>query len=85
MKLYDDNGREVTNPAVLKILEGVKELVPDLVNDEPDYSDIVLYDDDGNRVTNPDTLEALREAREIAAERRRRWGISDDAAVEKVS
>ena len=79
MKLYDDNGREVTNPAVLKILEGVKELVPDLVNDEPDYSDIVLYDDDGNRVTNPDTLEALREAREIAAEWRRRKGYPVNA------
>ena len=85
MKLYDDNGREVTNPAVLKVLEAMKELVPELAKREPDYSDIVLYDDDGNRVTNPDTLEALREARELSAEWRRRWGISDDAAVEKVS
>ena len=85
MKLYDDNGREVTNPAVLKMLEAMKELIPDLRQEEPDYSDIVLYDDDGNRVTNPATLRALQEGREIAAERRRRWGISDDDTAEKVS
>ena len=80
MKLYDDNGHEVTNPAVLKILEGVKELVPDFKQEEPDYSDIVLYDDDGNRVTNRDTLEALREAREIAVEWRRRKGYPVSAS-----
>lgn len=76
MKLYDDDGREVTNPAVLKVLEGLKEFAQEQWNkrEEPDYSDIVLYDDYGNRVTNPDTLEAIREAREISAEWRRRKG-----------
>ena len=79
MKLYDDNGREVTNPAVLKMLEAMKELIPDLQQEEPDYSDIVLYDDYGNRVTNPDTLEALREAREISAAWRIRKGYPVNA------
>lgn len=64
MKLYDDDGHEITNPAILKVLEGLKELAPDLWNkrEEPDYSDIVLYDDDGNRVTNIATLRAVAEA-----------------------
>ena len=79
MKLYDDNGREVTNPAILKMLEAIKELVPDLAQKDPDYSDIVLYDDYGNRVTNPDTLEALREAREIATAWRIRKGYPVNA------
>lgn len=80
MKLYDDNGREVTNPAVLKVLEAMKELVPDLVQEKPDdYSDIVLYDDDGTRVTNRDTLEAIREAQEIAREWRIRKGYPVNA------
>jgi len=81
MKLYDDDGREVTNPAILKVLEGLRELAPEqwTKHEEPDYSDIVLYDDYGNRVTNTDTLEAIREAREIAASWRRRKGYPVNA------
>ena len=63
MKLYDDDGREVTNPAILKVLEGLRELAPELCkHEETDYSDIVLYDDYGNRVTNIATLRAVAEA-----------------------
>ena len=64
MKLYDDDGREVTNPAILKVLEGLRELAPEqwTKHEEPDYSDIVLYDDYGNRVTNIATLRAVAEA-----------------------
>ena len=72
MKLYDDNGREVTNPAVLKVLEAIKELVPELEKKEPDYSDIVLYDDEGNRVTNIATLRAVAESDRMIKEWQRR-------------
>ncbi|MBQ7155139.1 MAG: hypothetical protein IJR85_06255 [Synergistaceae bacterium] len=68
MKLYDDNGREVTNPAVLKILEAVKELVPSWGDEEPDYSDIEAYDDDGARITNRTTLRAIAESDRIIAD-----------------
>ena len=75
MKLYDDNGHEVTNPATLKALKALEGIIADLEKPkhEPDYSDIEVYDDDGVRVTNIATLRAIAEAREIAAERRRRW------------
>ena len=83
MKLYDDDGREITNPKVLRLLEAVKDIIPEaeLKPEEPDYSDIEVYDDDGRGITNPDTLEAIREAREISAERRRRWRAMNDVAV----
>ena len=74
MKLYDDNGREVTNPKVLNFLKALEELAGDTLHEqeEDDYSDIVLYDDDGTRVTNRDTLAAIRESDHIIAEWRRR-------------
>ena len=68
MKLYDDNGHEVTNPAVLKMLEAMKELIPDLGQKDPDYSDIEAYDDDGVRITNLTTLRAIAESDRIIAD-----------------
>lgn len=87
MKLYDDDGQEITNPKVLRLLEAVYDLLPDSEkkHEEPDYSDIVLYDDEGNRVTDPDTLEAIWEARQIAAEWRRSKGYSHDDEAKAIA
>lgn len=80
MKIYYDNGREVTNPKILNLLKAVEELAPEeLQEEQDDYSDIVLYDDDGTRVTNRDTLEAAREAQEIAVAWRMRKGYPVNA------
>ena len=69
VKIFDDDGREITNPKVLRLLEAVYDILPEPEKkpEEPDYSDIEVYDDDGNRITDPDTLEAIRESDEIIA------------------
>ena len=45
MKLYDDNGREVTNPKVLNFLKALEELAGDTLHEqeEDDYSDLEIY------------------------------------------
>ncbi len=70
MKLYDDNGREVTNPKILNFLKALEELAGDTLQEqeEDDYSDLEIYDDDGTRITNRDTLAAIREAQHFVAE-----------------
>ena len=87
MKLFDDDGREITNPKVLRLLEAVYDILPETEKkpEVPDYSDIVLYDDDGNRITDPDTLEAVWEARQIAAEWRRSKGYSRDDKAKAIA
>ena len=67
MKLYDDNGHEVTNPATLRALKALEGIIADLEKPEhePDYSDIEVYDDDGTRVTNIATLRAIAESDRI--------------------
>ena len=73
MKLYDDNGREVTNPKVLNFLKALEELAGDTLHEqeEDDYSDLEIYDDDGTRLTNKDTLRAIRDAQYFLADWRR--------------
>ncbi|MBQ7219861.1 MAG: hypothetical protein IJS28_02660 [Synergistaceae bacterium] len=75
MKLYDDNGKEITNPKILNFLSALEELAGDTLQEqkEDDYSDIELYDDDGTRVTNPITLRAIRDSDRIIAEWERRY------------
>ncbi len=70
VKLFDDDGREITNPKVLRLLEAVYDILPESEKkpEEPDYSDIEVYDDDGERITNPDTLRAIAESDRIFAE-----------------
>ena len=83
MRLYDDNGREITNPKILNVLKAVEELAGDTLQEqeEDDYSDLEIYADDGTRITNRDTLRAIREAMAISAERKRRWELMENAAV----
>ena len=83
MKLYDDNGREVTNPKILNLMRAIEELAGDTLQEqeEDDYSDIEIYDDDGTRITNRDTLAAIREALNISAERKKRWELMGNVAV----
>ena len=87
MKLFDDDGREITNPKVLRLLEAVYDILPETEKkpEVPDYSDIEVYDDDGNRITDPDTLEAIRESDIIAAEWRRSRGYTHDEPVEEIA
>ncbi|MBQ3765020.1 MAG: hypothetical protein II869_08610 [Synergistaceae bacterium] len=76
MKLYDDDGHEITNPTVLKALKAIEELIEDLEKKpehEPDYSDIEVYDDDGTRVTNVATLRAIAESDMIIADWEKRY------------
>ena len=71
MRLYDDDGHEVTNPATLRALRALEDIITDLgkkPEHEPDYSDIEVYDDDGTRVTNVATLRAIAESDEIIAD-----------------
>ena len=63
MRLYDDNGHEVTNHVMLKALKVLEKIIAK----HGDYSDIELYDDYGNRVTNVATLRSIAEAQEREA------------------
>ncbi len=83
VKLFDDDGREITNPKVLRLLEAVYDILPE--SEKEPKAEIILYDDDGNRITDPDTLEAIRESDVIAAEWRRSKGYTYDEPVEEIA